>query len=260
MADLVTGEEAFPSAGFPTPESVLVDTDWASLWHAYGPAADVPVKLPALFSNDRNAREAALQFLFDTVHHQGTLYEATVPAARYVVSVLRDPRTNLATDQRLPLRAELLTWIASVGHSASDDLEASRREHGFPLDDYPQAAAIRTMRPLLFTVAFDCTEDPDRRIREAAIDACIPLLDDPQLQHHRAALVPLVRQVLGTSELWQHRERAIDALDAWGEDSSGLEGQQNPFAFCDSDLPAIGTSVWSAGPWSSTSDADTPPF
>ena len=28
-----------------------------------------------------------------------------------------------------------------------------------------------------------------------------------------------------TSELWQHRERAIDALDAWDEDSSGLEGR-----------------------------------
>ncbi|MEU1538027.1 hypothetical protein ABZ461_07845 [Actinacidiphila glaucinigra] len=102
--------------------------------------------------------------------------------------------------------------------------------------------------------------DTDRRIREAAIDACIPLMDDPQLQHHRTALVPLVQQVLGTSELWQHRERAIHALDAWGEDSSGLEGQRNPFEFCDSDLPPIGTSVWSAGPWSSASDADGPPF
>ncbi|MYX34378.1 MULTISPECIES: hypothetical protein [unclassified Streptomyces] len=260
MADLVTGEESFPSVDLPTPERVLADTDWASLWHAYGPAADVPAQLPALFSDDQNAREAGLQFLFGTVHHQGTLYEATVPVALYVASILRDPRTNLATDQRLPLRAELLAWIASVGQTASDDLEDSRRENGFPLAAYPQAVAIRKMRPLLFTTAFDLTEDPDRRIREAAIAACIPLMDDPQLQHHRAALVPPVRQVLGTSELWQHRERAIDALDAWGEDSSGLEGQQNPFEFCDSDLPPIGTSVWTAGPWSSTSDADGPPF
>ncbi|MEU1542055.1 hypothetical protein ABZ461_28885 [Actinacidiphila glaucinigra] len=260
MADLVTGEKAFPSAGLPTPESVLLDTDWPSLWHAYGPAVDVPAQLPALFSDDPHAREAALQFLFGTLHHQGTLYEATVPAALYVASILRDPRTNLVADQRLPLRAELLAWIASVGQTASDDLEDARRENRFPLDDYPQAVDIRKMRPLLFTTAFDLTDDPDRRIREAAIAACIPLVDDPQLQHHRTALVPLVRQVLGTSELWQHRERAIDALDAWGEDSSGLEGQQNPFEFCDSDLPPTGTSVWSAGPWSSTSDTGGPPF
>lgn len=71
---------------------------------------------------------------------------------------------------------------------------------------------------------------------------------------------PLVRKVLGTSELWQHRERAVDALDAWGEDSSGLEGRRNPFLFCDSDLSADGSTAWLARPDCTEGYSEEPPF
>jgi hypothetical protein len=63
-------------------------------------------------------------------------------------------------------------------------------------------------------------------VSEAALTACIPLLDDHRLLHHRPPLVPLIRKVLGTSHLWQHRERAVDTLEAWGEDPSGLQAKQ----------------------------------
>ncbi|MFE7650494.1 hypothetical protein [Streptomyces phaeoluteigriseus] len=109
----------------------------------------------------------------------------------------------------------------------------------------------------MFTAAFTYADDDDRHVREAAIAACIPLLDDPLLLHRRATLASLVRQVLGTSELWQHRERAIDALDAWGEDSSGIEGQRNAFLFCDTDM-SPDSSPWRAG--GSEGSSEEPPF
>ncbi|MFF4548231.1 hypothetical protein ACFY1J_29030 [Streptomyces sp. NPDC001406] len=53
---------------------------------------------------------------------------------------------------------------------------------------------------------------------------------------------------------------AIDALDAWGEDSSGLVGQQNPFLFCDSDLPHDGRSAWLTDPNTTEGYCEEPPL
>ncbi|WP_225859003.1 hypothetical protein [Streptomyces albicerus] len=197
--------------------------------------------LVALLDAKQAVRTKALHDIHHVVHHQNTLYEATAPTALYVAAILSDPRTTCSVDKdrwSLPgnMRAELLGWITSVANEVTEAADTIGSEHGFPLDDYPPAVAVRDIRPLLFSAAFAYVGDSDRHVSEAAMAACIPLLDDPRVRHHRAAVVPLLRQVLGTSELWQYRERAIDALDAWGEDSAGLEGQRNPFLFCDTDL------------------------
>lgn len=222
----------------PDPQEALTRTNWAELDHAYGPADDVPRMLVALLDVQQAVRTKALDDLHHVVHHQNTVYEATAPAALYVAAILSDPRTTCSVDKdrrSFPgnMRAELLGWINSVANEVTDAADIIDSEHGFPLDDYPPALAVRGIRPLLFSAAFAYTDDSDRHVREAAIAACIPLLDDPRVRHHRAALAPRIRQILGTSELWQYRERAIDALDAWGEDSTGLEGQRDPFWFCD---------------------------
>ena len=248
----MTTEDTAAATNRPAPQHALHTTDWAALEHAYGPATDVPAMLAALLDADQGVRTKALDYLFDTLHHQNTLYSATVPAALYVAAIVPDPRTTNAVDknrQDFPgcMRAELLAWIGSVANGVSDEAEATSRRHGFSHDDYPPAIGIRENRPILFAAASDYVSDPDRHVSEAAIRACIPLLDDPQLTHHRQTLVPLLKEVLGTSELWQHREHAIDALDTWGEDSSGLEGQQNPFLFCDTDL-SPDSSPWPADP------------
>ncbi|MFJ5778614.1 hypothetical protein [Streptomyces sp. NPDC093094] len=226
----------------PDPQDTLTRTDWAGLQHAYGPAIEAPQTLVALLDPDQAVRTRALNNLHDVLHHQNTLYEATPPTALYVSAILPDTRTlrPIDKDYRVTsdcMRAELLLWIASVANEVTDAADAMGQEHGFPLDEYPPAVAVREIRPLLFTAAFAYAHDADRSVAEAALLACIPLLDDPRLLRHRAALVPAIRQVLGTSGRWQHRERAIDALNAWGENSSGLQGQRNPFLFCDTDLP-----------------------
>lgn len=242
MANRMRGASEPPLlASLPEPQETLTRTDWARLDHAYGPAADAPGTLVALLDPDQAVRTKALDDLHGVLHHQNTLYEATAPTALYVAAILPDPRTTRTVDKTrrdFPgnMRAELLAWITSVANEVTDAADATSRRYGFPLDDYPPAVAIRRIRPVLFTAAFTYAVDDDRHVREAAISACIPLLDDPLLLQRRATLTPLVRQVLGTSELWQHRERAINALNAWGEDSSGIEGQRNAFLFCDTDM------------------------
>ncbi|WP_194280584.1 hypothetical protein [Streptomyces fagopyri] len=248
----------------PDPHWTLTQTDWAGLNHAYGPATDAPKMLGALLDIDQTVRTKALAYVHGILHHQNTIYEATVPTALYLAAILTDPRTTLPVDKThrdAPgcMRAELLAWIGSVADEVTNEIDAASRLHGFPLDSYPPAAAIRQTRPQLLAAVFAYVHDADRHVSEAAIAACIPLLDDAELLPHRATLVPLLREVLGTSKRWQHRERAIDALDAWGEDSSGLEGQRNPFLFCDSDLTADSFPL-PTGPSLGESYGERPPF
>jgi hypothetical protein len=244
----VTSSEPAPESDLPNPQWTLTHTDWAALHHAYGLAADVPDMLTSLLDADQGVRTKAPKDLHGVVHHQNTLYEATRPAALYVAAILPDPRTARTIDKdrwSFPgcLRAELIGWIHSVAEAVSDQDDAIRTRLGFPLSNYPPAVAIREIRPQLYASTFGYAHDPDPHVREAAIAACIPLLDDPRLRPHRSTLVPLLQQVLGKSELWQYREHAIEALDAWGEDSSGLEGQRNPFEFIDSAVSPDVTSL-----------------
>jgi hypothetical protein len=244
---------------------LLTGTDWAALGHAYGSAAEAPRRLVALLDADQGARTRALSYLHNTLHHQNTLYEATVPAALYVAAILSDPRTTRAVDKdrhSFPgcMRAELLRWITSVANEVTDEAAVLSKHHGFPLADYAPAVGIQKIRPTLFSASLPYTEESDRHVREAALTACIPLLDDPRLLHHRRPLVLLIREALGTSELWQHRERAIDTLKAWGEDSSGMEGQRSPFLVCDSDLPADSASIWPADRNCLEGHSEEPPF
>jgi hypothetical protein len=96
----------------------------------------------------------------------------------------------------------------SVAHEVTDEAESTSRDHGLPFHDYAPAVHIQEIRPLLFQAAHAHTNDPDLRVREAAVSACMPLLDDLRLRHHRTAPAPLMRDVLGTSARWQYRERA----------------------------------------------------
>ena len=58
----------------------VAEVRWDELFHAYGPATDVPMQLRAVIVGDEGTREEAWWNLFGNIHHQGTIYEATVPA------------------------------------------------------------------------------------------------------------------------------------------------------------------------------------
>ncbi|MCX5077724.1 hypothetical protein OG321_35195 [Streptomyces sp. NBC_00424] len=258
----MTSEAAIESADLPDPGAVLARNAWDSLEHAYGTAEGTPKMLAELLDDDQRVRSKALDHLHHAVHHQNTLYSATVPAALYVAAIVASPRTAVPVDKKPhdfpgPLRMELLGWLGSVAREADDETEAISRQHGFAPEDYPPILHVRQIRPLLFLAVSACIDDPDLHVREAAIAACIPLLDDSRLCQHRPTLVTLLKEVLGVSALWQYRERAIDTLAAWGEDSTGLEGQREAFAVCDAHDDA---TPWPAGEPFRPSDTSDLPF
>ncbi|MEV1026814.1 hypothetical protein [Streptomyces sp. NPDC050264] len=234
------------------PAEVLAATHWSALEHAYGPAADVPEMLTALLDVDEGVRSRALDDLHHVVHHQNTLYTATAPTALYTAGILDDERSLWSVEKTPhsfpgPLRAELLGWLGSVANEATDEASAASRRFGFPTEDYPPFVEARRIRPQLFRATAAFLDDLDTHVREAAVSTCIPLLDDPRLLHHRVALIPLLRDVLAASTLWQYRERSIEALTRWGEDTTGLEVRQERYAFCDSEhKPSSGSDErWS---------------
>ncbi|MFB6784800.1 hypothetical protein ACFCX0_48110 [Streptomyces sp. NPDC056352] len=242
------------------PAGVLSATPWGDLEHAYGPAANVPEMLTGLLDPSEGVRSRALGALHSVVHHQNTLYTATAPAALYVAGILDDERSLWSVKKNArsfpgPMRAELLGWLDSVANEACDEAAAVSRRCGFPPEEYPPYVEICRIRPQLFRSASAYLDDPDVHVREAAVSTCIPLLDDPHLLHHRVALVPFLREVLAASALWQYRERSIEALTSWGEDTTGLEVRRERYAFCDSEH-----NPWPRAdePW--RGDGPEPPF
>ncbi|MEV0194455.1 hypothetical protein AB0I39_38780 [Kitasatospora purpeofusca] len=240
----MTNDAASAPDVLPRPAEVLAGTPWADLSHGMGAATDVPLNLSRLLDSGRRRRTGALEFLHHVVHHQNTLYEATVPAALYVAGILSDPRalrpvdrsTGRPTIRRGRWRAALLGWLGAVASEANDAAADAFRRHGFRPEDHLPFIRLNRLLPLLLGPVAVHAKDPLLPVREAAVATCIPLVDDARLRHHRTALIPSVRQVLGASARRQHRERAIDTLEEWGEDTTGIVGR-DPWAFIDADLP-----------------------
>jgi hypothetical protein len=63
--------------------------DWASVRHVGGEASDIPGILRALLSEDSEERQQAIETLHDLVCHQGTLYEAAVYVAPFLIELLQ---------------------------------------------------------------------------------------------------------------------------------------------------------------------------
>jgi hypothetical protein len=163
--------------------SVLDDTNWAALTHAYGSAADTPVVLATLLSGDPDQYGTALGYLDAAVLHQGRVYPATAPTALFVAGILDDPRTTITCTSDLPweprerpLRAALVEWLGSVAASASrwDDEPA-------PPDEAPLIARCQAIRRTLYDAAIPFLGDPDDTVRAAALSALRHILRAPDL-------------------------------------------------------------------------------
>jgi len=93
--------------------------DWKSLRHAYGEASDVPKLIRALVSDHPGKREGALDALFSTIWHQGTVYSASPAAVPFLVELL-----NTDAQEDLPAILELLAHLAT-GTPDEDEQAAS---------------------------------------------------------------------------------------------------------------------------------------
>lgn len=99
-------------ANVPTPPlRGLEEIPWATLSHAHGSAEDVPLLLQGLLDADEVVRSGALDELYDKICHQGSVYDASVPATFFLLRLLGSPDT--------PDPGEIMGLLAALGQGSS---------------------------------------------------------------------------------------------------------------------------------------------
>lgn len=225
-----------------THEALLRQTDWASLEQPFPDQIVVADALEKLLDGDLAVRARALLDLHEAANHQNTIYGVTTSVASYVAAVLPDPRTETVGHYRWntpaePLRAALLDWLGEMADDASDAAVAGARSVGFDMS--PEEAEFRAARPALFAAVSQYVDDGDNNVRHAALVAALLLLDSvDERERHRAEFTPRLVELVLTSDIGYRRERALDSLDIWGEDTediwrdewdAGLERAYEPY-------------------------------
>lgn len=99
---------------------------WDELYHAYGPASDVPGQIAAVLVGDDETRAEAWWNLWGNIHHQGTIYEATVPAVPILLGI--------AGWSDHPDRAEALMMLREIGAACGAHVWRYGA-HGDPVSD-----------------------------------------------------------------------------------------------------------------------------
>ena len=89
---------------------------WKDIYHAYGPAADVPAQLAAVIVGHDATRAEAWWNLWGNILHQGTVYEATVPALSILLA--------LAQWREHPDRAQAISMLREA--VATEDIRVWR--------------------------------------------------------------------------------------------------------------------------------------
>ena len=103
---LVVRPSLTPAQARPLLERVAA-VPWGDLYHAYGPAVDVPGQLAAVIAGDDDTRAEAWWNLGGNIHHQGTIFEATVPAVPILLSI--------AAWEEHPDRVQALALLREIG-------------------------------------------------------------------------------------------------------------------------------------------------
>ncbi|MFF4899905.1 HEAT repeat domain-containing protein [Streptomyces sp. NPDC001068] len=153
------------------------EVDWASLRHAHGSAADVPGLLRGLASADTAEREAALDGMYGSVHHQGNVYDSTLACVPFLFA--------LAARAEVPDRAAIVELLVSIGTESAGP---------------PARTAVRAGAEAFVSLA----EDPCPGVRRAATAALVRFLDEPAR----------VLELLGRRIAVERDEQVLRALTA----------------------------------------------
>ncbi|MFB7911907.1 hypothetical protein ACFC1T_36290 [Kitasatospora sp. NPDC056076] len=248
-------------------QELLDSTDWASLATPFGRGESLSVALVRLLDPSPSVRAAAAKDALDAVTHQNTIYEATVPVALYIAAILNHPATaageqghDANVQSRHPTRERLLDWLGYTAYDADDERVAMGERHcgeGF-LDACPDVRAFRDLRPAIYFAVQPFLTDNNAKVRDAALVAAIPLIEHHALTEHRNDLINHARRLLGTSTDRYKRDRALDALKAWGHDTTALE-RADDIAARELHARSADHDWWWANNGTGA-DADDPPF
>ncbi|MFJ9773926.1 hypothetical protein ACIRVF_22245 [Kitasatospora sp. NPDC101157] len=215
-------------------QALLDGTDWASLETPSGPGTGetLPAALARILSPDPVVSAAATHNALRKVTHQNTIYEATVPVALYVAAILNHPAVaadHFGQDADIPPHrptlVRLLKWLSDNAYDADDECVALGERHfgkGF-LGEYREMREFRDLRPAIFSAVHPLLSHDNADVRDAALVAAIPLAEHPVLTEHQVELVGHSRRLLATSTDRYNRDRVLDAMKAWGHDTSDLE-------------------------------------
>ena len=197
------------------PLSVILDgideVDWTALSHAYHAATDTPAHLIAAAVGDQRCRELAWNELWGTVHHQGTVYSATVAAVPIVAA--------LARWKDYPNRAMALVYLRELAVGDGEHAAAVRQEVH---DQVPALLANWRDEPedVQRALIWLLTAFPDHaRARSDLVAALLP-------DQHR----PTWENIMAVSpEYWPNSDEEYDAyceLEGWASDLAykGLAG------------------------------------
>lgn len=141
----------------------LDDIDWAAMEHAYGPAIEIPDLLRGLLSEDAASREAALDGMYGSVHHQGDVYECTAACVPFLLEAVADPLT--------PDRGAILELLASIADAGGDLPEEADEEASWCRNSRLAYRATLVGYPIFL----ELLADPDPHVRRqapAALLAC----------------------------------------------------------------------------------------
>jgi HEAT repeat protein len=124
----------------------LDDPPWGALSHAYGPADAIPEVIRAVASADEDEADAAVDELFGSVFHQGTVFSAAVAAVPFIAELALAPEVH---------HRSLLVYLLGA---MADPAEAYGTEVG------AVRAAVTAEVPRLLPLL----ADPDPGVRETA--------------------------------------------------------------------------------------------
>ncbi|MEU4353692.1 hypothetical protein [Streptomyces virginiae] len=182
---------------------------WHDLTHAYGPAADVPDLIRALYADDGDTAEEAIHELYGNIHHQGTVYPASAPAVPFLAhAVLHAPGR----------RDELLMLLAVLADHDPEDTES-------PHWPGSSVAAICAELARVLPDLLPCLGDPARAVRRAALRvvATVARLLPAEV---RATAEHRVDELYATDPVAVVRADALVALSRFGRE---VEAYDSPF-------------------------------
>jgi hypothetical protein len=180
---------------------------WGEYWHAYGVADDVREQLIAAALGDEQTRKAAWWELFGNIHHQGTIYEATVPAVPIIA--------RLATWRDYPDRVDAIAFLTAVAQA--DGVVVWRYDDGQIVHDEERQVRLglelRTeLRELSASLMSSWRDEPD----EVKRSLLLLLAHTPALQGEYSAML---EESLPARfrEAWSAIQGGADSQEAFDE-------------------------------------------
>jgi hypothetical protein len=212
----IVPREGLDRAGARAIVALLGDVDWGEVWHAYGPATEIPGQLTAVIAGDDPTRDEAWWNLWGNIHHQGSIYEATVPTVPVLIA--------LASWRDYPDRGEALLILRQI--AAAEGVEVWRYDDAGEIahDRDRQRELFADLRGLLTTgarqIAARWRAEPEG-VRRALVwllstvpevrERYQPLVDETLPAEHQAAWE---RELLG-GPASQEEFDAMNALEEW---------------------------------------------